>query len=210
MNYYCLFYASGFSIFRITGEKAEKLSSENMVTTDRNQDYPSEAGDYIDKRGAGFLFQYINENTITLVVNEIDSIKHDIAGTPIKCAFQVIVDASNEKDVADVKKLAAKIKNDLGLFNKFYSDLFSMRGGLHIEGSKLMDYIDEAKQCDVEPIEPKPFEEPKPSNPSVPLPDESDPTSIKKKCLIIAAILAVVVVLFLLVLNIFSTCSKGS
>lgn len=204
MKYYCLFHTSGFCTYRILGECNESLSDEKMVTVNCDQEYPDTASSYMNKIGAGFLFQHVDANTITLVVNEIDSIKHDTAGNAIKCAFQVIVDASNEKDVADVKKLAAKIKNDLGLFNKFYSDLFSMRGGLHIEGSKLMDYIEEAKQCDVEPVEPKPFVEPKPSNTSVQTPDSMPKDSLpfeKKKSLIIAVIIAIVVVLFVIILK---------
>ncbi|MCQ2274968.1 MAG: hypothetical protein MJZ86_09275 [Bacteroidales bacterium] len=160
----------------------------------------------MNKIGAGFLFQHIDANTITLVVNEIDSIKHDTAGNAIKCAFQVIANADEKEQVG---KLAAKIMSDLKSFNAFYSDLFSMRGGLHIEGSKLMDYIEEAKKCDVEPIEPKPFEEPKPSNHTVSTPDSMPKDSLpfeKKKSLIIAVIIAIVVVLFVIILK---SCSEG-
>lgn len=201
MKYYCLFHTSGFRTYRINGEENEALSEEKKVTDDCPQEYPSAAEPYMNKPGAGFLFQYINESTITLVVNEIDSIKQDTAGNPIKCAFQVIANADEKEQVG---KLAAKIKSDLKSFNAFYSDLFSMRGGLHIEGSKLMDYIEEAMKCDVEPIEPKPFEEPKPSNPSVSIPYSAPEDSFpfeKKKSLIIAMIIAIVVVLFVIILK---------
>lgn len=197
MKYYCLFHTSGFRTYRIHGEENEALSEEKKVTDDCPQEYPSAAEPYMNKPGAGFLFQYINENTITLVVNEIDSIKQDTAGNPIKCAFQVIANADEKEQVG---KLAAKIKNDLG-FNEFYSDLFSMRGGLRIEGSKLMDYVEEAKESDVEPLEPKPFVEPKPSTPSVQTPYSmpEDPNLFaKKKSLIIALIVCMIVILLVI------------
>lgn len=198
MKYYCLFHTSGFRTYRIHGEENEALSDEKKVTDDCAQEYPSAAEPYMNKPGAGFLFQYINESTITLVVNEIDSIKHDTAGNPIKCAFQVIANADEKEQVG---KLAAKIKSDLKSFNAFYSDLFSMRGGLHIEGLMLLDYIEGAVESDVEPLEPKPFEEPKPSNPSVSkpysAPEDSIP-SVKKKRLIIALIVCLIVILLVI------------
>lgn len=193
MKYYCLFHTSGFRTYRIHGEENEALSDEKKVTDDCAQEYPSAAEPYMNKPGAGFLFQYINESTITLVVNEIDSIKHDTAGNPIKCAFQVIANADEKEQVG---KLAAKIMNDPG-FNEFYSDLFSMRGGLRIEGLMLLDYIEGAVESDVEPLEPKPFVEPKPSTPSVPTP-YSVPADVKKKSLIIALIVCVIVILLVI------------
>lgn len=198
MKYYCLFHTSGFRTYRIHGEENEALSEEKKVTGDCAQEYPGAAEPYMNKPGAGFLFQYINENTITLVVNEIDSIKQDTAGNPIKCAFQVIANA-DEKD--QVGKLAAKIKNDLESFNAFYSDLFSMRGGLHIEGSKLKDYIEDAVENGLESLDPEPFKAPKPSNPSVPTPypvPDGPSQFVKKKSLIIAVIVCVIVVLLVI------------
>ena len=171
MNYYCLFHTSGFRTYRIHGEENEALSEEKKVTIECDQEYPHKADAYMNKLGARFLFQYIDSNTITLVVNEIDSIKHDTAGNAIKCAFQVIANVDESENVG---KLASRIKNDLESFNVFYGDLFSMRGGLHIEGDKLLGYIDDAINSDVEAIIPEP-----PSH-------QSEPTAVpevKKKSL---------------------------
>lgn len=138
MKYYCLFHNSGFRTYRINGEPSEPLTQ--MVTAENRYDYPTDGGIYMNMSTSSVIFQYIDQNTLTLVVNDIPSIRKDTGGNPIKCAFQIIADKDEEKDL---QKIAYKISSDSD-FNVFYANLFKLRGGLKIEGKELFDYLQEA------------------------------------------------------------------
>lgn len=138
MKYYCLFHNSGFRTYRINGEPSEQLTQ--MVTTVDRYDYPADGDIYMNKSASGIIFQYMDENTLTLVVNDIPSIRKDTSGKPIKCAFQIIADKDEEMSL---QKIAFLISSDSS-FKEFYANLFTLRGGLKIEGKELIDYLQKA------------------------------------------------------------------
>ncbi len=86
------------------------------------------------------IYRSLNNGKLDLVIREIPSIHLDGDGRSIPCAVQFIGEADDRK-ILDY--MAVDIANDINKFHEFFSNLFSVRGGLHIEGDKLRKWIDE-------------------------------------------------------------------
>lgn len=133
---YCQYSFGGFKTLYIEGKENELLDKE--VTINESYGMPDEAYVYFQFRGAMLVYRQLNDGHLALVVKEIPSIHTDSDGRAINCAVLFIGDLIDRKTFDN---LAIVIANDLVWFGNFFSNLFSGRGGLHIMGDKLREFI---------------------------------------------------------------------
>lgn len=146
IRYYCQYSYGGFKTFRINGESHEQLTQ--VVTAENNYGFPPLADLYFNQGGTKILYRFLDPQTLSLVVKEIPGHGLDTDNRPISCAVQFIGDAE-DRGVMD--RLTIHIANNIEKFEKAFADMFDLRGGLHFEGDKLVDIVEECKpDCDYE------------------------------------------------------------
>lgn len=126
----------GFKTFAIQCEPNELVNAE--VTNDNRHGFPSDADCYFQYGGAKMVYRYLDNGELDLVVREIPSIHKDGDGRSIPCAVQFVGDASDRNTL---DHMALDIANNLQGFHDFFAYLFRVRGGLHIEGDRLAQWI---------------------------------------------------------------------
>lgn len=134
---YCQYSYGGYKTFFLKGEEHEEVINE--VTNDTPYNFPSDAHLFFQFGGTKIAYKQLKNGEHTLVVREIPSIHTDSDGRPIPCALQLI---GNEKDRKALDNLTLVIADGLNAFEKFFSNLFYVRQGLHIHGQRLREYID--------------------------------------------------------------------
>lgn len=138
ISVYCQYSFGGFRIFRIYGTENESLDASKEVTSDNALDYPDGANIFFDRGGTKVAYRYLDDGRLVLTVKEIPGPDKDTDGRRINCAVQFIGD---EPDRKALDNMAITICNDISGFERFFSDLFSKRSGLHIDGDRLKEYV---------------------------------------------------------------------
>ena len=139
MRYYCQFPYGGFKTFRINGDPNELLDQE--VTSENRLDFPELCEYYFNHGGVKLIYRFIDDDTLALIVREIPGPTTSTDGTPINIAVQFV---GNKSEKEELDKLCMYICLDIDSFQRRFSDMFSTRGGLHFEGDKLIELINES------------------------------------------------------------------
>ena len=96
---------------------------------------------------AKMLLRHIDDEQMTLFIEKVPSPHKDPLGRNIPCSIQFVGDA--EKDGDTLRRLAVHIGSDLAAFGAFFQTLISDRGGLHISGDQLRQYIDKISDGEI-------------------------------------------------------------
>lgn len=140
MRIFCQYSYGGFRTYRISGEEYEALDDKE-VTSENNADFPELADLYFNRGDCKLIYRKLNENEIALVVRDIPGPQKDSEGRALNTAIQFIA-VNDEKRTLD--NLCLSIIKDIDTFGNIFASGFSLRGGLHYKGIKLMDFIKEA------------------------------------------------------------------
>ena len=141
MRYYCQYHHGGFRTYRIEGVSNELL--DKIVSSEHRYDLPLETEKDINNNGLKLVYRQIGDDTLSLTVRNIPSLKTDTAGKPIESSLVIIGDL--KKDRSCFEALVGYYVNNREGFDDSIRMLFSLRGGLHIEGDKLVALVDSIK-----------------------------------------------------------------
>ena len=141
MRYYCQYHHGGFRTYRIEGISNELL--DKIVTSEHRYDLPLETEKDINNNGLKLVYRQIGDDTLSLTIRNIPSLKTDTAGKPIESSLVIIGDL--KKDRSCFEALVGYYVNNREGFDDSIRMLFSLRGGLHIEGDKLVAFVERIK-----------------------------------------------------------------
>lgn len=130
----------GFKTLSLEGVENELLGPKSEVTFDNNHGFPQDAQRFFQFGGCKMIYLKLSSGEFSLVVREIPSNDVDGAGRAISCAVQFI---GQKEDRRTLDNMALIIANDVVGFGTFFANLFYVRQGLHIEGEKIRNFIDE-------------------------------------------------------------------
>ena len=137
MRYYCQYHHGGFRTYRIEGISNELL--DKIVTSEHRYDLPLETEEDINNNGLKLVYRQIGDDTLSLTVRKIPSLKTDTAGEPIESSLVIIGDLKEDRSCFEA--LVGYYVNNREEFDDSIRTLFSLRGGLHIEGDKLVTFV---------------------------------------------------------------------
>ena len=137
---YCQYSYGGFKTFYIEGLTDEHLNPDKEVTLDNPHDFPESAHVFFQYGGSKIVYRKLPDGHLCLAVREIPSNDTDGAGRHINCGVQFI---GHEEDRQTLDNIALVIANDITEFSSFFANLFYDIKGLHIEGTKLREFIDQ-------------------------------------------------------------------
>lgn len=140
MRIFCQYSYGGFRTYRINGEEYEALDDKE-VTSENNADFPSLADLYFNRGDCKLIYRKLNDSELALVVRDIPGPQKDSEGRALNTAIQFIA-GNDEKRTLD--NLCLSIIKDIDTFGNIFASGFSLRGGLHYKGIKLMDFIKKA------------------------------------------------------------------
>lgn len=128
----------GYRTYLIEGEAEEVMNNAIL-----DSDMPLGTSIFFAKQGyAKILLKYVANGQMTLFIEGVPSPHKDSLGRNIPCNLQFVGNAENDGET--LKRLTVRIASDFASFGKFFQSLISDRGGLHIAGNRLKQYIDES------------------------------------------------------------------
>lgn len=137
INIFLQYSYGGFKTFLVEGQERNERISKEVLLTDFPV-LPDDAYCFFQYGGAKIAYRYISDGRIALIIREIPSIHRDSDGRNIPCAVQFIGDPS-DRNTLDY--ITTDIANDIEAFHNFFSNLFSIRDGLFIDGDSLRSWI---------------------------------------------------------------------
>lgn len=137
IRFYCQYSFGGFRTFRIYGEEQEALVDQE-VDRDNLLDFPRQGSTYFNYGGAKLVFRALDDGAMAIILRDIPGVEKDTDGRSINCALQVIGDA---EDMPLMRNIILAIINDIEKFQTDFKNGFSLRGGLHYNGTFLADFV---------------------------------------------------------------------
>lgn len=145
MRYYCQFHFGGFRTYQIDGQEHEFL--EKVISSESRYDMPLDTEADMNNNSLKLVYRQTNDGILSLTIRCIPSIKTDTSGTPIHSALMIVGGIEEKERFESVLRYYMCNRDD---FDTFFRDLFSLRGGLQIEGEKLKNYINEITSVDLQ------------------------------------------------------------
>lgn len=139
INIFLQYSYGGFKTFLVEGQERNERVNKEVLLTDFHV-LPDDAYCFFQYGGAKIAYRYISDGRIALIIREIPSIHRDSDGRNIPCAVQFIGDPS-DRNTLDY--ITTDIANDIEAFHNFFSNLFSVRDGLFIDGDSLRSWINQ-------------------------------------------------------------------
>lgn len=125
----------GYRTYLVKGEEKEAMNKEIP-----DAEMPRGSVIFFGKQGyAKMVLRHIADGQMTLFIEQVPSPHKDPLGRNIPCNIQFIGNAEEDGDT--LKHLAIRIASNLTEFGEFFQTLISDRGGLHIAGDELKQYI---------------------------------------------------------------------
>lgn len=137
MRYYCQFHFSGFRTYFIEGKNNELL--DKIVTSENRYSLPLETEEDINNSSLKIVYRQIGDDTLSLTVRGIPSIKTDTSGRPIESAIVIVGSVDDRAYLESLVKFCVSKRTE---FDSSVQQLFSLRGGLHIDGDRLVELVD--------------------------------------------------------------------
>lgn len=132
LRYYCQFSYGGFRTYRIDGA----LPGE--VTVEESREFPDEANLCFTYGGTRMAYRRLADGQLCVAVREIPGPTTDSDGRAINCGIQII---GSEDDKPLLDKAVARIYHNMAEFEALVADIFDLRGGLHIDGARVAEYV---------------------------------------------------------------------
>lgn len=133
----------GYQTYLVTGQENEAM---NKGIAD--SEMPRGSLIFFGKQDyAKMVLKHIDDGQMTLFIEKVPSPHTDPLGRNIPCSIQFIGNAEEDGDT--LRRLAVHIGSDFTAFGDFFQKLISDRGGLHIFGDKLKEYISGISQVEM-------------------------------------------------------------
>ena len=139
MRYYCQFHHGGFRTYNIELERFRNESLKNIVSAENRYELPPITEADLNNSSMRLVYRQIDDNTLSLVVRRIPSIETDTTGQAIESAIMFV---GNLDEREHFESLVAFCKLKGNVFDEKIKNLFSLRGGLSIDGAQLMDFLE--------------------------------------------------------------------
>jgi len=137
MRYYCQFHHGGFRTYYIEGLKNESL--KNIISAENRYELPPKTEADLNNNSMRLVYRQVDDNTLSLVVRCIPSIETDTTGKAIDSAIMFVGNLDERKQFESLVAYCKLKSND---FDEKIKSLFSLRGGLSIDGSLFMEFLE--------------------------------------------------------------------